>query len=227
MNYAQQQRNPAKHLAGATFVVLLHVVIIYALVNGLARKVVEVIKHPLETKIIEETRKPPPPPPELPPPPPKLVTPPPPFIPPPEIKIAQPPPVENTITAVTTVKPPEPFQPPVPRAEEPPKVEAPPAPPAPPPPPKPRLRVGVKPIFIPSADTFPYPPKALRDHVTGKVVVRLTVSPNGSVSDAKVIQAQPKRTFDSAAVAWVMQYKFEKGPDEFEIDQEISFNISD
>ena len=53
MDFAQQQRNPAKHLAGLTFVVLLHVAVIYALVNGLARKVVEVIKQPLETKIIE------------------------------------------------------------------------------------------------------------------------------------------------------------------------------
>ena len=126
MDFAQQQRNPAKHLAGLTFVVLLHVAVIYALVNGLARKVVEVIKQPLETKIIEEV-KPPPPPPEVPlPPPPKFVAPPPPYIPPPEVQIQQPPPVQNVITATTNVPPPEAPPPVAPRV-----VEAPPAPPPP------------------------------------------------------------------------------------------------
>ncbi len=66
MDYASQQRNPGKHLPGIGFVVLLHVVLVWALVNGLARKVVEVVKGPLETKIIQEIK---PPPPEAPPPP--------------------------------------------------------------------------------------------------------------------------------------------------------------
>src|ERR671926_307135 len=57
-------------------VVLLHIAIGYALVTGLARKVVEVIKAPLETKIIEEIKKPPPD--QPPPPPPKLAAPAPP-----------------------------------------------------------------------------------------------------------------------------------------------------
>ena len=103
MDYAQQQRNPAKHLAGLSFVILFHVVLVWALVNGLARKVVEVVKGPLETKIIQELR--PPPPDAAPPPPPKLVPPPPPdFIPPPEINITDAAPAQNTITAVTTTK---------------------------------------------------------------------------------------------------------------------------
>src|SRR6202008_3700622 len=76
----------------------------YALFNGLARKVVEVVKGPLETKIIEEVKAPPPDAP--PPPPPKLAPPPPPdFIPPPEVNIMEAAPVTNTITAVTTTKP--------------------------------------------------------------------------------------------------------------------------
>src|SRR5215471_18077305 len=95
-------------------VVALHIALGYALVTGLARKVVEVIKQPLETKIIEEMKKPPPDAP--PPPPPKLATPPPPFIPPPEINIQAPIQIAPTITTVTTTKPVAP----------PPKVEAPP-----------------------------------------------------------------------------------------------------
>ncbi len=58
------------------------------MVNGLARRVIEVLKPPIETKIIEEVKKPPPETP--PPPPPKLQAPPPPFIPPPEINIQVP-----------------------------------------------------------------------------------------------------------------------------------------
>jgi protein TonB len=69
MDYAQQQRDPAKHLLGITTVALLHVFIVYALVTGLARKVVDVIKKPIETKIVEEAKPPPPPPTTTPPPP--------------------------------------------------------------------------------------------------------------------------------------------------------------
>src|SRR5256885_4487152 len=60
---------------------IFHVLLIYALVHGLARKIVEVVRAPLETKIIEEVKRPPQEQPPPPPPPPKLATPPPPFIP--------------------------------------------------------------------------------------------------------------------------------------------------
>jgi protein TonB len=92
VDYAQAQRNPGKHLSGFAIVVVLHVILGYALVAGLGRKIVEVIKAPIETKIIEEVKPPPPPPPEnLPPPPPKMAPPPPSFVPPPEVQIANPP----------------------------------------------------------------------------------------------------------------------------------------
>ncbi len=91
MDFAQQQRNPSRHLFGVGGVVLLHVLIVYALVSGLARKVVEVVKGPIDVKVIEEVIKKPPPPPEVVPPPPKMQAPPPPFIPPPEVVIANPP----------------------------------------------------------------------------------------------------------------------------------------
>ncbi len=91
MDYARQQRNPSRHLVGIGGVVLFHALLVYGLVSGLARKVVEVVKGPIEVKVIEEVAKAPPPPPEIVPPPPKLAAPPPPFIPPPEINIAPPP----------------------------------------------------------------------------------------------------------------------------------------
>ena len=60
MDFAEQQRRPTKHLVGFGIVVLMHLLLGWALVSGLARKVVEVITAPIETKIIEEVKPPPP-----------------------------------------------------------------------------------------------------------------------------------------------------------------------
>ena len=108
MSYAVQ-RDSSRRLTGLVAVVAFHVVLVYALVHGLARKIVEVVRAPLETKIIEEI-KPPPPDKPPPPPPPKLAMPPPPYIPPPEVQVQVPTVSAPTITAVTTVKPPEEYR---------------------------------------------------------------------------------------------------------------------
>ena len=71
MSYAQQQP-PARRLGGVAFVALLHVGIVYALLTGLGRQAIEVLKLPLETKIIQELKAPPP---DTAPPPPKLAPP--------------------------------------------------------------------------------------------------------------------------------------------------------
>ncbi|CAG1017498.1 hypothetical protein BURC_02151 [Burkholderiaceae bacterium] len=106
VQYAYAQARPAKWSVGFIVVALLHVVVVYALVGGLARKVVDVIKQPLETKIIEAVK----PPQEMAPPPiappPRLDAPPPPFIPPPEVQIQAPPPASPVIAAVTATPPP-------------------------------------------------------------------------------------------------------------------------
>jgi protein TonB len=104
-------------------------------VTGLAKKVVEVVRAPIETKVIEEIKKPPPPPEIVVPPPPRLESPPPPFIPPPEVQIATPPPPQPTITAVAPTPPPAPVVI-APTPPPPPPVVAEAAPPPPPPPPK-------------------------------------------------------------------------------------------
>lgn len=127
MNFAQQQRDPRRHLVGFTAVVLFHALLVYALVTGLAKKVVDVVRAPIETKVIEEIKKPPPPPEIVVPPPPRLEAPPPPFIPPPEVQIATPPPPQPTITAVTPTPPPAP----VVIAPAPPPVAVAPTPPPP------------------------------------------------------------------------------------------------
>lgn len=105
MDFSQRRPDPKRHLIGFTIVVLFHAFVVYALVTGLAKKVVDVVRAPIETKVIEEVKKPPPPP-EIVVAPPKLEAPPPPFIPPPEVQIATPPPPAPTITAVTPTPPP-------------------------------------------------------------------------------------------------------------------------
>ncbi len=114
MDFARQQRDPTRHLVGITIVVLIHALVIYALVTGLARKAIEVIKKPLNATIIEEIKAPPPPPP--PPPPPKKIVeqpkvPPPPeqpYIPPPDIPapVTQEAPVISSVTTTPPVEPP-------------------------------------------------------------------------------------------------------------------------
>src|SRR5258706_4643539 len=149
MDFARQQRNPTRHLVGSGAVILLHVVVVYALLTGLARRVVEVVKGPLEVKVIEEEIKKPPPPPELLPPPPKLAAPPPQFSPPPEVNIA-PPPQVPVITAVTQEVPPAPQAPVIAKIE-----------PAPaPPPPAIRSAQVVCPNYREILQSMPYPREA-------------------------------------------------------------------
>jgi protein TonB len=56
---------PRRSLRGVGIVVALHVLLAWALVSGLARRVVEVVRSPIETRLIEETKAEPPPPPTL------------------------------------------------------------------------------------------------------------------------------------------------------------------
>ncbi len=197
MDYAQQQRNPTKHLVGIVVVILLHVLLIYGLVSGLARKVVEVVKKPLETQIIEEIKPPPPPPPEVQlPPPPKFVAPPPPYIPPPEVQVNVPPP-PNVITATTNTPPPE--APPIAvRAP----VEAPPAPPAAPPATSARSAC---PNYAKALGDSAYPRDAVKEGIEkGEAVIRFTVGSGGEVKDISTVSSS-HRSFARAAQSVVRE----------------------
>ncbi len=189
----------------------LHILVGYALVNGLARRVVEVIKAPIETKIIEEVRKPPPDVP--PPPPPKLAAPPPPFIPPPEINIQMPqvtPP--PTITTVTTTPPP-PGPPPVYRA---PPVIAPPAP-------QPVVRKEYKATSCPKPS---FPRQALQQGISGEVVAWVHVAPSGSVTNVEIKQSS-NRMFDREVVRALSQCRYAPEAVGFIGEYDIVFNLKD
>jgi protein TonB len=198
MDYAQQQRNPGKHLVGIAVVILLHIALVYALVNGLARKVVEVIKKPLETQIIEEIKPPPPPPPEVQlPPPPKMLAPPPPYIPPPEVQVNVPPP-PNAIQVTSQTPPPE--APPIAvRAP----VEAPPAPAAP----APQSAKSACPNYAKALGDSAYPRDAVREGLEkGEAVVRFTVDATGKLKDIHAVRSS-HRSFARAAVATVETFQ--------------------
>lgn len=107
MNFAQAQQQGAggSRYAGLVMVAGIHVIIIWALASGLASKMVEAVKGPIELSVVEEKLKPPPPPEKVAPPPPDMKAPPPPFMPPPEVQVAAPPP-PNAIQAPVSNTPP-------------------------------------------------------------------------------------------------------------------------
>jgi len=155
-------------------IVGLHLLVLWALASGLARKMVEVIAPNIEADIVEELKTdeepPPPPPPEMERPPVE--------VPPPEVSIDLP--METTTSAIQDVtdKPP---------------------PPAPPPPP----RVAGSPAKMKSAvdpDQF-YPPGAKRREEQGSPVVQACVGANGRlVREPVITETSGFPELDGAAV---------------------------
>jgi protein TonB len=205
-DYARRGWNPGRHMPTVLVVLALHLMVGYALVTGLARRVVEVVKSPLETKIIAEVRKPPPEAP--PPPPPKLAVPPPTFIPPPEINIQvpvqAPPP---TITTVTTTSP------------------------APGPPPVAQTVATAQPVvrreFKPSYRLDPeFPRLALSRGIEGRVTAWIHVTPAGTVGSVE-IRRTSDRMFDREVIRALSQWRFAPEPVGFVAEYDIVFQLKD
>jgi len=198
MNFSQRQRDPRRHVVGIGFVILFHAAIVYALLTGLAKKVVDVVRAPIETKVIEEIKKPPPPPEVVVPPPPKLEAPPPPFIPPPEVQVAVPPPAQPTITASTPVPPPAaPMAPVAPPA----------AAPAPAAPPAPVSAAVVCSNFSTVMGDSVFPREAVRQGIEkGEALIQFTLSADGQVKDVKVLKSSHP-IFARNSMRLVSEYK--------------------
>jgi periplasmic protein TonB len=189
MEFTNTGGAPSKRLTGIGIVLLVHMVVIYALVTGLARKVVEIVKQPIETKMIEEVKPPPPPEMEPPPPPPKMAVPPPPFIPPPEVAVATPP--AQTIAAVSNVKPDNPvFTPPA-------KTDAAPA----------ASRIAAVVDFSTCAKPE-YPRNSQRNEEQGTVTLAFLIGLDGRVVDSRVEKSSGFRELDKAAQRGLSQCKF-------------------
>ena len=220
MDYARQQRNPSRHLVGIGGVILFHALLIYGLVNGLARKIVEVVKGPIEVKVIEEVKAPPPPPAEIVPPPPKLAAPPPPFIPPPEINIAPPPTPAPAITAVTREAPPAPMAPVI-QPPPPPVAKAPP----PPPPSGPKSARVVCPNYVQVMSAISYPREALLDGIEGEVLIEFTVTGSGEIKNVE-IKSSSNRIFNRVALGAIQSGLTCKGQgQDVRVQAPVSFKI--
>jgi len=183
MAYADQEMSSNK-IISIVLVVIIHILLGYALVTGLAYTAVKKVASQLDMIDIdeeeppEEIEEPPPPPPDQPIEPPPVVSPPPIVAP-----VAAPRPVIRTV----------PTAPPPPRP-----VVAPPPPPPPPPPPQ---RANPEPRGNPGswANANDYPSRALREEREGTTRFRLTVNADGRVSDCQITGSSGHADLDEAA----------------------------
>jgi periplasmic protein TonB len=210
MDFARQQRDPTRHLIGIAAVVLVHALVVYALVTGLGKKAIEVIKKPLTATIVEEIKAPPPPP----PPPPKKIeipkTPPPeqPYVPPPDIPVATVP-QEPVIAAVAPTPPPAP------------PVIAPPPPPAPPAPQKAAVVRNPNPL---NSCAPSMPGEAIRRNIEGTVVAHMYVDEKGNVTEVKIVESSA-HIFDRSVVNALMQCKFAASSEKWIGEQPLDFKL--
>lgn len=198
MSYALSTPRSGRQLIGLAVVAALHVVLGWALMSGLARHVIDVVKAPIETRLIEEI-KPPPPPPERLPPPPKNVVPPPSFVPPPEVTVTPPPVAQPTITTTAVAPPPAPVT--FSTADG-------------------TARPGGRPatIDVNSCERPAYPAAASRAEVTGLTKIRFTIDADGRVVTADIERSagasREHRQLDRAAVDALSRCRFRPGTDE-------------
>jgi len=211
MTYGYEQRDPSRRIKGIAIVLVIHALIGYALVSGMARQGLNFIKKPLEAVVIQEVIIPPPPP----PPPPKEIKPleqnapkvdaPPPFVPPPDIPST----VSNAPTITSVAQPP-----PTPAviAPPPPVVVAPVAKPN-------RSDIGVAcPTQVPPE----MPRKALQDGTEGVVRAQALIK-DGVVKDVTILSGP--RVFHAAVKAAMMQYKCTQDAVEVIAVQEFNFKL--
>ncbi|MEY4055906.1 MAG: hypothetical protein RL519_1241 [Pseudomonadota bacterium] len=181
MAYADQEMS-GNRIASFVVVALLHILVGYALVTGLAYEAVQQVVKKVTTVDIkkEEPKKEPPPPPK------KAAAPPPIVAPPPKINVnVTPPPVQTVVT-------PPPAAPVVP-------IIAPPAPvPAPRFQPKQPTPKGNPANW---ATTNDYPTRALREEREGTTSFRVTVGPDGRVTGCSVTSSSGSPDLDDATCA--------------------------
>jgi len=186
--------DPSRRWKGIGIVLAVHALIGWALISGMARSGINLLKKPLEAVVLQEVIIPPPPP----PPPSKEIkqlnvkvdAPPPPFVPPPDVS----PPIATTaptILATTVAPPPAPIviAPPPPPQSQPAPVSA-----------KNRQDIAVA---CPTQVAPSMPQRAIDDGISGVVKARIEIS-NGVVKDVVILSGP--RVFHSAVKAAVMRY---------------------
>lgn len=194
MAYADQQMG-GNRVVSIVIVALIHVVIGYLLISGLAISAVKQVVERVTTVDIEE----PPPPEEEPPPPPpeQPQAPPPPVAPPPPISIAPaPPPIQTQATIPPPAPPAVMIPPPAPPA----------APPAPPAPSQARGATTRNERSWAARIQDNYPARALREEREGTVGVRVTVTAQGRAANCQVTSSSGSPDLDQAACQGMERY---------------------
>jgi len=164
---------------------VIHFVLIYALVSGLAQDLVKKGIEEIKVATVEDKPidKPPPPPP------PPLEQPPPPFVPPPDIVIETAAPVTNTITTqdVRPVIPPPPKAPPVSTPVS---------------------------IGRPHVCTQNYPALSQRLKEEGTTVLSFTVGTDGGVTNVAVATSSGFSRLDDASVSCAQRWRYKAATSE-------------
>jgi len=75
-----------------------------------------------------------------------------------------------------------------------------------------------------SAPAPRYPMDALRANTSGQVIVEITIGGDGDVTNARVVEANPPRVFDRAALTAVKRWKFEPTGGTSTTRRTIAFN---
>jgi periplasmic protein TonB len=220
IDFSRQQRNPAKHLGGIAFVIFLHVAIVYALLNGNRRDVVLAIQAPLEVNIIKEQKVLPPELPSPPPPPARKITPTKPtvarpaFVPSPDVRPQTP--AEPVRPPITTTNAPPPEAPPVAVPEPAPTIVRPPS-----------NNVAIVCPNIESVKSeIRFPPQALREGLSGEVLIEFIVAPSGQVQDAKVVQST-HRLFNNVALNAVRRLECIGTGQAIRVQAPFAFNLKE
>ena len=72
-----------------------------------------------------------------------------------------------------------------------------------------------------------YPVMAQRRKIEGEVTVEITIQPDGSVGNTRVLSAQPAGTFDEAALAAAKRWRFERGPAPVTTSRVVRFRLAE
>jgi len=189
MDFSQKQRDPRKRFIGLVVVIAIHIAAVWALVTGLARNIVEIVRAPLETRLIQEFKKTPPD--SIPPP--RLAPLPPPFIPVPEVNIATLPTVVPTISVTPT-----PAAVPVPTPVTQHVAQQ-------------KVRTAAVVDAKRSCEEPQYPSASRRLEESGTVLLRFLIDIDGRVIDSKVDTSSGHERLDKAAKDALTRCTFKPG----------------
>jgi TonB family protein len=71
-----------------------------------------------------------------------------------------------------------------------------------------------------------YPKRALEAEKEGIVRLRITIGPDGAVTDAQVVNAQPRGWFENAAISAVKRWRYQPSGRTIQTEVEIEFKLN-